>query len=109
MPAINQIVKINTFDDGRQEYLKFKNEWRITKTMFNGPKLELINVKDKNDCFVFKYKFKPHRSSKDIRSNEPSKLVSKEYLIMPRFSLHSCYDASSDNLSASKSISSSNR
>lgn len=48
MPAINQIVKINTFDDGRQEYLKFKNEWRITKTMFNGGKLELINVKDKN-------------------------------------------------------------
>ena len=47
MPAINQIVKINTFDDGRQEYLKFKNEWRITKTMFNGGKLELINVKDK--------------------------------------------------------------
>jgi hypothetical protein len=48
MPAINQIVKINTFDDGRQEYLKFKNEWRITKTMFNGGKLELINLKDKN-------------------------------------------------------------
>ena len=48
MPVINQIVKINTFDDGRQEYLKFKNEWRITKTMFNGGKLELINLKDKN-------------------------------------------------------------
>jgi hypothetical protein len=48
MPVINQIVKINTFDDGRREYLKFKNEWRITKTMFNGGKLELINLKDKN-------------------------------------------------------------
>jgi hypothetical protein len=47
-PKINQIVKINTFDDGRQEYSQYKNEWRITKTMFNGGKIELINVEDKN-------------------------------------------------------------
>ena len=47
MPKINQIVKINTFDDGCQEYSQYKNEWRITKTMFNG-KIELINVEYKN-------------------------------------------------------------
>ena len=48
---------------------------------------------------------------KEIIKTDPSNPSSlpKEYLIMPRFSLHSYYDASSDNLSASKSISSSNR
>ena len=40
--------------------------------------------------------------------SNPSNLP-KEYLIMLGLSLHSYYDASSDNLSASKSISSSNR
>jgi hypothetical protein len=48
MPKINQMVKINTFDDGRQKYSQYKNEWHITKTMFNGGKIELINVEDNN-------------------------------------------------------------
>ena len=36
--------------------------------------------------FTFKYRFKPPRSSKDMRSSELFKLVSKEYLIMPLIS-----------------------
>ncbi len=39
-----RIVKIHTFDDGRQRFQCYTNKWRITDTMFNGGKLELTNV-----------------------------------------------------------------
>ena len=38
------IVKIDIFDDGNDKYKSFPNKWKITKRMFYGEKLELINV-----------------------------------------------------------------
>lgn len=46
IPKINQIVKINVFDDGRREFEQYINQWKITKVMFGGGKIELINVHD---------------------------------------------------------------
>ena len=46
LPKINQIVKINVFDDGRREFEKYINQWKVTKTMFKGGKIELININD---------------------------------------------------------------
>ncbi len=39
-----RIVRIHVFDDGRQKFQDYINRWRITKTMFNGGKLELTNI-----------------------------------------------------------------
>jgi len=37
-------VKIIVFDDGNGDFKIYPNEWNITKTMFQGGKLELTNV-----------------------------------------------------------------
>ena len=44
IPKINQIVKINVFDDGRREFEQYINQWKITRV--GGGKIELINVCD---------------------------------------------------------------
>ena len=41
------IVTIHTFDDGRGDFKKYINKWIITKKMFNGSKVELTNVHNK--------------------------------------------------------------
>ena len=41
------IVTIIVFDDGRGDFKKHINEWIITKKMFNGSKVELTNVHNK--------------------------------------------------------------
>ncbi len=43
---MNPIVMITVFDDGNDEFKSFINEWKITKKMFNGGKVELTNVHD---------------------------------------------------------------
>ena len=43
---MSEIVTIIVFDDGRGDFKKHINEWIITKKMFNGSKVELINVID---------------------------------------------------------------
>ena len=40
---INDIIIIHTFDDGNQRFINFPNEWKVTKVMYNGGKLELVN------------------------------------------------------------------
>ena len=40
---INDIIIIHTFDDGNQRFRNFPNEWKVTKVMYNGGKLELVN------------------------------------------------------------------
>lgn len=42
---MSEIVSIRVFDDGNTIFKNFINEWKITKKMFNGSKVELINVK----------------------------------------------------------------
>ena len=44
---MSEIVTIHTFDDGRGNFKKYINEWIITKKMFNGSKVELTNVHNK--------------------------------------------------------------
>ena len=44
---MSRIVTIHTFDDGRGDFKKYINEWIITKKMFNGSKVELTNVHNK--------------------------------------------------------------
>lgn len=44
---MSEIVAIHTFDDGRGDFKKHINEWIITKKMFNGSKVELTNVHNK--------------------------------------------------------------
>jgi len=44
---MSEIVTIHTFDDGRGDFKKHINEWIITKKMFNGSKVELTNVHNK--------------------------------------------------------------
>jgi hypothetical protein len=48
---MSELVTINTFDDGNTQYKYLcnleKNKWKITKKMFNGSKVELINAIDK--------------------------------------------------------------
>ena len=44
---MNEIVTIHIFDDGREHFKKYINEWNITKKMFNGSKVELTNVFNK--------------------------------------------------------------
>ena len=48
---MSELVTINIFDDGNTKYKYLcnleKNKWKITKKMFNGSKVELINVIDK--------------------------------------------------------------
>ena len=44
---MSEIVTIHTFDDGRGDFKKYINEWIITKKMFNGSKVELTNVHNK--------------------------------------------------------------
>jgi len=56
IPKINQIVKINVFDDGRREFEQYINQWKITKVMFEGGKI----VGDRASSFlacVFLYAF----------------------------------------------------
>ena len=43
---MNPIVMITVFDDGNDEFKSFPNEWKITKKMFNGGKVELTNIHD---------------------------------------------------------------
>ena len=38
---MNKTVEIIVFDDGNDEFKSFINEWKITKKMFNGGKVEL--------------------------------------------------------------------
>ena len=44
---MSEIVTIIVFDDGRGDFKKHINEWIITKKMFNGSKVELTNVHNK--------------------------------------------------------------
>jgi hypothetical protein len=44
---MSEIVIITVFDDGRGDFKKYINEWIITKKMFNGSKVELTNVHNK--------------------------------------------------------------
>jgi len=44
---MSEIVTITVFDDGRGDFKKHINEWIITKKMFNGSKVELTNVHNK--------------------------------------------------------------
>ena len=44
---MSEIVTITVFDDGRGDFKKHINEWKITKKMFNGSKVELTNVHNK--------------------------------------------------------------
>ena len=45
---MNEIVTICIFDDGNNDFKQFINEWKITKKMFNGSKVELTNVHNTN-------------------------------------------------------------
>jgi len=49
---IDDLIMIHTFDDGNQRYKMYCNEWKITNIMYNGGKLELLNVKD-NDVKIY--------------------------------------------------------
>jgi len=44
---MNKIVEIIVFDDGNDEFKDCVNQWKITKEMFNGGKVELTNMKNK--------------------------------------------------------------
>ena len=41
---MEKIVAIIVFDDGNIEFKDYTNEWKITKEMFNGGKVELTNM-----------------------------------------------------------------
>lgn len=41
---LGQKVKIFMFDDGRQKFQHYPNQWKVTQTMFGGGKLELTNI-----------------------------------------------------------------
>ena len=43
---MNKTGEIIVFDDGNDEFKSFPNEWKITKKMFNGGKVELTNIHD---------------------------------------------------------------
>ncbi len=45
---MSKIVEIIVFDDGNDEFKGYENRWAITKKMFNGGKVELKNVANKN-------------------------------------------------------------
>ena len=42
-----QYVKINIFDDGRNEFKAYTNKWVVIDKKFNGGKLVLKNAKNK--------------------------------------------------------------
>jgi hypothetical protein len=44
---MNKIVEIIVFDDGNDEFKDCVNQWKITKEMFNGGKVELTNMENK--------------------------------------------------------------
>ena len=48
---MSQFVTITVFDDGNTQYKYLcdlgMNKWKITNKMFNGSKVELINMSDK--------------------------------------------------------------
>tara|TARA_Y100001970_G_C13521484_1_gene503191 strand:+ start:20 stop:247 length:228 start_codon:yes stop_codon:yes gene_type:complete len=44
MENIQQFVKITVFDDGNKPVPECDNMWIITDTMFNGGKLQLVNL-----------------------------------------------------------------
>ncbi len=44
----NQLYKINTFDDGRQEYQEYLNEWFKYGDGYNGQKIALVNKENPN-------------------------------------------------------------
>ena len=43
---MNKIVEIIVFDDGNDEFKDYVNQWKITKEMFNGGKVELTNMEN---------------------------------------------------------------
>ena len=48
---MSEFVTITVFDDGNTQYKYLcnlqMNKWKITKKMFNGSKVELINMNDR--------------------------------------------------------------
>lgn len=42
------IVKINTFDDGNQQWQNYPNTWKVLARHFNGDKLSLQNIAHPN-------------------------------------------------------------
>ena len=47
----NQIYKINTFDDGKEQYNEYLNEWFKYGDNYNGQKIALVN-KDNSDIQI---------------------------------------------------------
>ena len=45
---VEEIVKIVLFDDGRESYSRFPNEWIVVEKKFGGGKLVLKNKYNRN-------------------------------------------------------------
>jgi hypothetical protein len=41
---MNKTVEIIVFDDGNDIFKEHPNQWKVTKEMFNGGKVELTNM-----------------------------------------------------------------
>ena len=48
MAPQNKFVEIYVFDDGNEKYREYTNKWVIVDRMFEGDKLKLVNLTNKD-------------------------------------------------------------